>query len=60
MKLTENPTDAPGSATEGTEGDGVGIGEQPSQAIDEVKVWRESVDLTKKVKCMDLDFMLRL
>ena len=54
MKLTENPTDAPGSTTEGTEGDGVGVGEQPSQAIDEVELWRESVGLTKKGKVYGL------
>ena len=48
MKLTENPTDAPGSTAEGTEGNGVGVGEQPSQAINEVEVWRESIGLTKK------------
>jgi len=34
----ENPTDTPGSTAEGTEGDGVGVGEKPSQAIDEVEV----------------------
>ena len=54
MKLTENSTDAPGSTAEGTEGDGVGIKEQPSQAIDEVEVWRESVGLTKKGKVYGL------
>ena len=48
MKLTENSTDAPGYTAEGIEGDGVGIKEQPSQAIDELQVWRESVGLTKK------------
>ena len=61
MKYTENPTNAPRSTAEGTEGDGVGVGEQPSQAITEVELWRESAGLTKKkVRCMDLDFMLRL
>ena len=34
----ENPTDTPGSTAEGTEGDGVGVGEKPSQVIDEVEV----------------------
>ena len=47
MKLLENPTDAPRSIAEGTEGDDVGVGEQSSQATDEVEIWRESVGLTK-------------
>jgi len=38
LKLTKIPTDAPGSIAEVTESDSVGVGEQPSQAIDELEV----------------------
>ena len=44
----EIPTDAPGYTTEGTKGDGVGVGKQPPQAINEAQVWREFVGLIKK------------
>ena len=56
LKLTEIPIDAPGSIAEGTEEDGVGVGvgEQPSQVMKEVEVWRESVGLTKKGKVYGL------
>jgi len=54
LKLIKTPTNAPGSTTEGTEGDDVGVGEQPSEAINKVKVWRESVRLTKKGKVYGL------
>ena len=50
----ETPIDALGSIAKETKGDGVGVREQPPQAINKVEVWREYVGLTKKGKVYGL------